>query len=372
MPYPNLDNKNLGLAVCSLVSTPGADGISPRVLIIPDGQFSSQDGRPHDVPGGKWLMDETAFGYLTHSASLRPNDYLFDYDHQTMFKAQNGKPAPASGWFGSDGLEYVPDEGVYALNVRWTPAAYKQLLDKEYRYVSPVFVYDSETGRPIALLHVALTNDPAVLGMDEVAVLNTHLNTLLGAPTMNEAQKLLKALGITVDGDVTGDHIAQGTSKIETLQQQSSKAAEKDTQIAALNTQLQQAQAAKPAAVDLSKFVPVETYNALLTNFAALNTQHQGVSIESTIDKAKADGRVIEAEVDYLKQLGDQQGLAALNTILDARSPIAALTTQQTTQIKLPDGKKTGVAALSTEDKYAADQLGISYKDYAKLKEDDQ
>ncbi|MBD1584768.1 phage protease, partial [Pseudoalteromonas sp. S16_S37] len=89
-------------------------------------------------------------------------------------------------------------------------------------------------------------------------------------------------------------------------------------------------------------------------------------------DKAKQDGRVVASEVDYLTQLGKQQGLAALNTVLDSRSPIAALTNQQTTTQPKPDAK-TGVAALSTEQKYAADQLGISYTDYAALlKEENQ
>ncbi|WP_223192019.1 phage protease [Pseudoalteromonas piscicida] len=364
----NTQAQHFGLAVCSLASEPEESGISPRVLLMPDGAFSGHDGRPFEVPGNKWLMDETAFNNLKTAALSRANDYLFDYDHQTLFKAQNGQPAPAAGWFASDGLEYVPGEGVYAKNVKWTTAALSALRNKEYRYVSPVFAYDKSTGRPFKLLHVALTNDPAVLGMEEVAVLNLQYSS--GAPKMNEAQQLLAALGITVDGDVTSEHIEKGKAAITELKSKADGAEGKDKQIAALNTQIQQA--TSNTTVDLTKFVPVDVHNALRGELAALNSQHQGVTIETAIDKAKAEGRVIAAEIDYLKQLGEQKGLAALNAVLDSRQPIAALNAQQSKPTPTPSQDKTGVAALSTEDKYAADQLGISHADYAKSKEEDQ
>ncbi|WP_440053370.1 phage protease [Pseudoalteromonas sp. T1lg65] len=361
--------QSLGLAICNVTALPNEQGVSERVLIIPDGEFTSRDGRPFDVPSRKWLMDDIAFANLQMSAATRTNDFLFDYEHQTLHKEKNGQPAPASGWFKTDALEYIPGEGVYAKNVAWTDAAHNALLAKEYRYVSPVFLYDKNTGRPLVLLHVALTNDPALTGLDEIAVLNAQFFTQpTGTSPMNEAQKLLAALGITVTGDVTTEHIAQGEAAIADLNQKVKAAESKDTQIAALTAQVKQG----TQQVDLSKYVPVEAYNALFGQLAALNTEHQGMTIESTIDKAKQDGRVVASEVDYLSQLGKQQGLAALNTVLDSRSPIAALTTQQTNTQPKPDAK-TGIAALSTEQKYAADQLGISYTDYAALlKEENQ
>ncbi|NSY36534.1 phage scaffold protein [Pseudoalteromonas sp. JC28] len=368
---PNTTTQNIGLAICNLATLPNEQGVSERVLIIPDGEFQSADGRPFDVPSRKWLMDATAFDSLSLAATTRTKDFLFDYDHQTLHKEKNGQPAPASGWFKSDALEYVPGEGVYARSVEWTKNAYAALTAKEYRYVSPVFLYDKQTGRPLVLLHVALTNDPALTGLDEVAVLNSqYLLNNTGTNPMNEAQQLLAALGITVDGDVTSEHIEKGKAAITELKSKADGAEGKDKQIAALNTQIQQA--TSNTTVDLTKFVPVDVHNALRGELAALNSQHQGVTIETAIDKAKAEGRVIAAEIDYLKQLGEQSGLAALNAVLDSRQPIAALNAQQSKPTPTPTQDKTGVAALSVEDKYAADQLGISHKDYAALKEEDQ
>ncbi|WP_274602049.1 phage protease, partial [Pseudoalteromonas sp. S16_S37] len=169
-------------------------------------------------------------------------------------------------------------------------------------------------------MHVALTNDPALTGLNEIAVLNAQFFTqTTGTSPMNKAIQLLKKLDITVTGDVTDEHIAQGEAAIADLNQKVKAAESKDTQIAALTAQVEQG----TQQVDLSKYVPVEAYNALFGQLAALNTEHQGMTIESTIDKAKQDGRVVASEVDYLTQLGKQQGLAALNTVLDSRSPIA-------------------------------------------------
>ncbi|MDK1288497.1 phage protease [Pseudoalteromonas umbrosa] len=352
-------DSNVGLAVCNLSDQISDTGTSARVLIIPDGLFSGHDGRPTDVESGHWLMDDTAFQFLQAHAQQRPNDYLFDYEHQTLNKEKNGQPAPAAGWFKPGALQYVQGEGVYAENVDWTDKAASAIRAKEYRFVSPVFLYDTITGRVLKLLHVALTNDPAILGMDEVAILNSQF-TQFGVPPMNEAQQLLKALGVTVDGDVTEAHITQGQAAIEKIKQ------EAQTAQAALT-----AQQDKQQTVDLSKYVPIESYNALHTQYVALSTQHQVTTVDAEIDKARQDGRIIEAEVGYFKKLGEQQGVAALTTMLETRKPIAALTTQQTQQTqKPPEDKKKGLAALTADDKYAADQLGMSHQEFADAKEE--
>ncbi|WP_240479500.1 phage protease [Pseudoalteromonas rubra] len=364
---------NLGIAVCSLENiTIDDQGRSPRVQLMPDGQFKARDGRPEDVPTGYWLLDDIAFQTLMAFASQRKNDYHFDYEHQTLKTEENGQPAPASGWFTATALEYVPGEGLFALNVQWTQKAADMIRSDEYRYISPVFHYNKQTGRPVKLRHFALTNDPAVDGMEKVIALKAQSDT--GVTPMNEAQKLLAALGITVaDGDtITDAHYTQATTAVAALKTKAEQVDAVNTQLTKTNEQVAALKAKPGGEVDLEKYVPIEVAQGYQQELAALRSQNNGLSVDQAIEKARKDGRIIAAEEDHLKALANQKGFAALKANLDARSPIAALTTQQTTQVKLPDDKKTGIAALSTEDKYAADQLGISYKDYAKLKEDDQ
>ncbi|MGR3981758.1 phage protease [Pseudoalteromonas sp. 1181_04] len=364
---------DLGFAACRFASEINEQGISERVMVMPDGYFKSHDGRPFDVPANAWLLDQAAFELLKSTASTRTNDYHFDYEHQTLHAEENGKPAPASGWFNPADLEYVPGEGLYALNVRWTPNARAHLKSDEYRFISPVFHYDKQTGRPTKLRHFALTNDPAVDGMDKVAVLKTsktHVNN--GDTPMNAAQKLLSLLGVTVDGDnVTDADYTQATTALAALKAKADEADTLTTQLSNANDAVAALKANSPnAEVNLAKYVPVETYNALHTEMVALKSSSATQSVEQEVNKAKQDGRIIASEVEYLTSLGNQQGVAALKAVLDARSPIASLTAQQTTNTPKPEQDKDGLAALTAEDKYAADQLGLSHAAFAKAKQE--
>ncbi|MCK8106183.1 phage protease [Pseudoalteromonas sp. 2CM41L] len=364
---------DLGFAACRFASEINEQGISERVMVMPDGYFNSHDGRPFDVPANAWLLDQAAFELLKSTASTRTNDYHFDYEHQTLHAEENGKPAPASGWFNPGDLEYVPGEGLYALNVRWTPSARAHLKNDEYRFISPVFHYDKQTGRPTKLRHFALTNDPAVDGMDKVAVLKaskTHVNN--GENTMNAAQKLLSLLGITVDDDkITDADYTQATTALTALKAKADEADTLTNQLSTANDVVAALKANSPdSEVNLAKYVPVETYNALHTEMVALKSTSATQTVEQEINKAKQDGRVITSEEEYLTNLGNQQGVAALKAVLDARSPIASLTAQQTTHAPKPEQNQDGLAALTADEKYAADQLGLSHTAYAKAKKE--
>jgi phage I-like protein len=368
---------DLGFAACRFASEINEQGISERVMVMPDGYFNSHDGRPFDVPANAWLLDQAAYELLKSTASTRTNDYHFDYEHQTLHAEENGKPAPASGWFNPSDLEYVPGEGLYALNVRWTPSARAHLKNDEYRFISPVFHYDKQTGRPTKLRHFALTNDPAVDGMDKVAVLKSALNSTKthvnnGDTPMNAAQKLLSLLGITVDGDkITDADYTQATTALTALKAKADEADSLTTQLSNANDAVAALKANSPdSEVNLAKYVPVETYNALHTEMVALKSTTETQTVDQEISKAKQDGRIIASEVEYLTSLGNQQGVVALKAVLDARSPIASLTAQQTTHAPKPEQDKDGLAALTAEDKYAADQLGLSHAAYAKAKQE--
>ena len=368
---------DLGFAACRFASEINEQGISERVMVMPDGYFKSHDGRPFDVPANAWLLDQAAYELLKSTASTRTNDYHFDYEHQTLHAEENGKPAPASGWFNPSDLEYVQGEGLYALNVSWTPSARTHLKNDEYRFISPVFHYDKQTGRPTKLRHFALTNDPAVDGMDKVAVLKSALNSSKthvnnGDTPMNAAQKLLSLLGITVDGEkITDADYTQATTALAALKAKADEADTLTTQLSNANDAVAALKANSPnAEVNLAKYVPVETYNALHTEMVALKSTSDTQTVEQEINKAKQDGRIIASEVEYLTSLGNQQGVVALKAVLDARSPIASLTAQQATHAPKPEQDKDGLAALTAEDKYAADQLGLSHAAYAKAKQE--
>ena len=92
-----------------------------------------------------------------------------DYEHQT-FDAHNSRPdglSPAAGWIG--GLE-VRSDGLWAVDVSWTDRAVELLRSGEYKYFSPVIFWTDEDFSDVAALGpVALTNDPAMRGVQPLA-----------------------------------------------------------------------------------------------------------------------------------------------------------------------------------------------------------
>ena len=182
---------------------------------------------------------------------------------------------------------------------------------------------------------------------------------------MNELlAKLLAKLGISVPetGQVSEDQAKQALDALDEALNKSKKVPEMEQSVAALTAQVNEKQ------IDLAKYVPVETYNAMVTQVAALSAQVEVTDSATLLKEAKEQGKVLAAEETYLTQFAKQKGVAALKALLDSRAPIAALTARQTDSVKQPDQPK-GQAVLTAEDKYAADHLGISHDEFAKLKE---
>ncbi|EOP3798867.1 phage protease, partial [Escherichia coli] len=184
----------------------------------------------------------------------------------------------------------------------------------------------------------------------------------------------LTALGLTVaDGDEFTPEL--GTAALSALTGIKTRADAHDnlkTQVASLSAELETAKGTPAGGIiDLTKYVPVETYNALRTEYVALSAQHGSTTLEQVLDKAESEGRIFKSERGYLEQLGGQIGVAALSAQLDARQPVAALTSLQTDTVTVPD-KKTATAALSAEDIAAAKLLGKTEAEFLKMKEEMQ
>ena len=271
-----------------------------------------------------------------------------DYEHQTINAAENGKPAPAAGWIES--LEAGPD-GLYA-TVKWPDAARAFIQADEYRYISPVFSFDPETGAVLELKSAALTNYPALDGMDAVTARAED-----DPPMKKETLEALRHFfGLAADAD-------------------------EDAALAALKAQgdgqtlTAMLTAAKEAIPDPSKYVPAAILTAAQEKNAALAAKVEELEGESTlaaltaeIDAALADGRLPKACEAWAKATAKTNPEAIKGYIASA-VPVAALTSTQTGGT--PPAGAPHTAALTDEEKYAAKAAGISETDFlaAKAKE---
>ena len=138
--------------------------------IIPAGLFSACDGRPHGLQG--WQLKATEALSIVKIAAARAGDYVIDYEHQTLNTVNNGNPNPAAGWFKR--IEWRDGDGLYVTDARWTDRAAGMILAKEYRFISPAFHYD-KAGHVLSLVNIALTNNPALDGLTDLAAASRRL-----------------------------------------------------------------------------------------------------------------------------------------------------------------------------------------------------
>lgn len=366
----------LGLAVLDAALTTEADGWQQ---LLPMGPFKARDGRPFDVPGGHWQLDKSIATTLINRVREMGQDILIDYDHQTLKTDQNGQPAPAAGWYNADEIEWREGAGLF-IKPRWTDRAAALVAAQEYRFLSAVFPYDAQ-GRPLELRMTAITNDPGVVGMQALAALSAlplssqpgQLATPIKETSMNELlKKLLAKLGIELTGDPTDEQLQKALTDLDSLQANAKKAPELEAALSAEKASLAALKATVSGTqaggqIDLAQYVPVATYNALVTQVAALSAKADTTDAATLIKEARTQGKVVAAEEEYLTAYAAQKGVAALKALLDPRPAIAALAASQTAAVTLPE--KKGDAVLSAEDRYAADQLGITHEAFAKAKQ---
>ncbi len=110
---------------------------------------------------GTFLFDRAAARSVLDAWNAYGNRLTIDYEHKAVdpdARAGDGKSA------GSFVLELRGD-GLYAVDVRWTPPAFDALSNKEWLYFSPYFSAEEGSGRILELINLALTNIPATRHM---------------------------------------------------------------------------------------------------------------------------------------------------------------------------------------------------------------
>lgn len=357
--------------VAALAAELNLDPSDGWVQLLPAGHFSAVDGRPVDVPSKQWFIDGDIAKAMLTATPHQLGDLVIDYEHQTLKAQDNGKPNPAAGYFSVNEIEWRDGQGLF-IKPRWSDNAKAYLAAKEYRYLSCVFGYDKATGHPTFIHSAALTNRPGLDGMTPLAELAATLLPHSNPPTKQEIpvmeewlKQLLAKLGVEV---AAGAEISpeQRTTALTALTALVTKAEQTEQAVAALAAETEKG-IGKTMAVDLTQYVPKAAYDETVKQLAALSAQSQTDQVTAAVDKAFAANKLTGAQKDYYLQLGQQHGMAVLNAQLELLQPIAALTAQQT-QGKPPQAELSGVAALTAEDKIAADLLGISYDDFATSK----
>ena len=331
-------------------------GKSSVIQLFPAGRFDAPRGS--FAGSGPWVMDENAALSVIAAASQRQNDIAIDYEHQLLRVAENGKPAPAAGWIDPRSFEWRPGDGLYA-RVRWTEAAASAIKADEYRYLSPVFRYDPTTGQVLSLELAAITNNPAIDGMAQLAAASAHLINPQEPSFMKK--KILELLGLKPDAseDEAVAALTALKSRVTTLE---ADLAEKDQAMAAAS------------APDPAQFVPVETVTEMQAQIAALTAQVRDSEalarereVNDLVDAALAEGKLVPALDTWARNVG-KKDLAVLTAYLESAPAVAALTGSQTQGKNLDEG---GKPVMSQIDLAVCTSMGIDPEEYKQTLEDE-
>lgn len=242
-------------SAASAVPIPASvDASAPEwVHLVPAGEFVGIDGRRFR------LADPDAVIEASRKYAGR-RKMVIDYEHQTKFAVQNGRPAPAAGWV--TGLQRR-ENGIWG-QVEWTDAAAKLIGSKEYRYISPVFFHTND-GTVTLLTEASLTNVP---NLDQLTALSRAEATM----DTNDLSTKLKTAASLVGLPETADQ----ATIIERLRQIGSIAADLATltgdQTISINS----------ASPDPTRFVPIGEFERVV---ADANKLRQGITEKAAMQR---------------------------------------------------------------------------------------
>ena len=316
--------------------------LSNRLVLIPEGQFSGLDGRPHDAPF--WSLTAERGRQIALALNNRNIDMVIDYEHGTLKSQADSKPAPASGWIKS--FEYVDGVGLCSSDFKWTAQAQGFIDAEEYRYISPVFSY-TPNGDITSLLCVAITNTP---NLDELPALlaaaaqDLFIQNSQQDSTMDELLEQLRWM-LNLPLSTTAEEIKAELGKLQT------QISDKTGVVMAANGQNlfdavaaidQLKTAANNQQPDLSKFVPIAVVSGLQAQIATLTANSNKTEIDTLYTAACSNGQLLGDDMQaWGRKLADEQP-EEFKKFVGSAPKIAALNGKQTDGTNVAANKQQG------------------------------
>lgn len=360
------------------------DGRVPnRIMLLPIGELQPRDGR------NPWRVDDRAHADEIVQATkdrLGKTSFMVDYDHQSHRAPAVAGRAVAAGWIEPAALQ-VEDDGIYG-NVEWTATARAELKDRQYRYISPEFGHTKD-GRVTRLFTASLTNTPA---LEMSALASSHGPDDEDDSGVNDMKKIITQLGLAAEADedaivtaiaslqsstsiaaiATALGLAEAATAEEVTTAATAAAARPAEQIdikpiaAALGAaddatveQLATAGATlKAGVIDPTKYVPIETHQALIGKVALHDEERQTASVDSAISAGKVAPANRDWALDYIKK--DEAGFTAFAT----SAPVILKAGEE-------DASRAAVeGTLTEEEREICSSLGITEESYLKTKKE--
>ncbi len=280
-----------------------SDGQVPEwIELVPGGaNIEGRDGRKFKNPS----PDDIIAAFQNNAAPLP-----IDVEHSSAIKAPQGEPAPAAGWIVE--ME-VRGEGAIWARVEWTEAGALSIRKREYRFISPGFLRDTN-GVIREIIHAGLTNQP-----------NFRLTSLNREGTPNPEgkpmdPKLLKLLGL--EEGATIEEICAAVTTLKATITTNTAAIEKH------GAELEVARSKNMPSLEL--YVPRSDHDKVVTDLATARAEITKTTetafasrVTTAIEAALKAGKITPATKDfYLSTCHNEDGLKAFEKFSGAAPDI--------------------------------------------------
>ncbi|MBD8890907.1 phage protease [Roseibium litorale] len=316
------------------------DGSLPDwIELLPAGErITGYDGR-------SWLNDRPQD--LLSRFERRPSPLPIDFEHGTEAEP-DGKAKDIAGHIVE--LE-IRDGGSVWGRAEWSTLGADKVSSRQYRYISPAFYYEIDSGRILELTSAALTVDPN-LSLTALNRRGASLPETERESTMDKEKRRALCCTLGLADEASDDAIMTAVASLKDGKAKAENAAQMP---------------------DVQKFVPRADYDKVVgERDTALNTIKRSgeAEIEALIDQAAQEGRIAPASKDYHLAAckASPDGLKNFKAFIEA-APVLDLA--QNSGLDRADPAK-GKAVLSADEKKVAAQLGLSEEDFAKSLAEDR
>ncbi len=294
---------------------------------------------------GEFTCDDESAASVIAAFEAQKNNMVIDYEHQTLA----GTEAPAAGWITK--LINKGKDGIWAA-VEWTAKAKQYLANKEYKYVSPVFLKRISDNKVVRLINVALTNQPNIDGMVPLVNKSGYFFQIENKEDVTMDKELLKALGLSETATMQDVIVA-----INKLKEPVKIVANKS-----VLTALGLAETATEAEVTGTIMAMKQSHDqigALTTELKAMKDSLAAKDAADAVAVAMKEGKITPAQKDWADEYA-KRDLAGFNVFV-SKAPVVVPMNKQAS-----DDKGTGEAVLDDVQIAVNKQMGIDQATFDK------
>lgn len=305
-------------------------------LIPSEDMFVGFDGRVFRA------LDKVAIANNTNS---KLKYVVIDENHKTDYTSGTGASVEAMGWMSDF---FVKEDNSLWAKVEWTQAGAEKILNKSYKYISPVYQID-KSANIISILRAAITNNP-----------NLNLKALNNKNDDNDIKNKKEGGNMPEEKELQELKLALNDAKLKNgeleraINEKGAKLSELEK---SLNSKVAEAEAKNK---ELEK--ALNEANAKLSELSKATAEREALSI---VEKAINDGKIAPSTKEvYIALCMEEGGVEKFNKIME-NTPSAGIFKE----LNLNKGAEGNKTELNEADKRMAKAMGYSEEEYKAIQE---